>query len=170
VSEAVLENLDEAECLKLIAPGGIGRIVFAGQWNLTVLPVNYKLHDGDILFRTAHDGSTDEDLRTSIANAEYRVAFEVDDFDTKAREGWSVLVQGPAHHLDTDAERSEALSAGVEPWPGGPREHFIRIHPARMTGRRIRHRQPADPPARRAGGFRRRLGATASVTRRRSRR
>jgi nitroimidazol reductase NimA-like FMN-containing flavoprotein (pyridoxamine 5'-phosphate oxidase superfamily) len=136
--DVMLENLDEAECMRLIAPGGIGRLVFAGRWDLTVLPVNYMLHGGAILFRTAQDSATDEDLRTGIAHAEYRAAFEVDDFDPVAREGWSVLVQGPAHHLDSEQERAEALTAGVEPWPGGEREHFIKITPARITGRRIR--------------------------------
>ena len=67
-----------------------------------------------------------------------RVAFEVDEFDHEAREGWSVLVQGPAHHLDSESERAEAAAAGVVPWPDGVREHFIRITPARITGRRIR--------------------------------
>jgi len=142
VGDVVLEKLDEAECLRLIAPGGIGRLVYAGRYDLTVLPVNYKLHDGAILFRTAQDSPTDEDLRTGIAHAEYRVAFEVDEFDMHTREGWSVLVQGPAHDLDEEAERTAAQSAGVEPWPGGEREHFIRIIPARITGRRIR-RGPA---------------------------
>ncbi len=138
MTDAVLEELDEAECLKLIAPGGIGRLVFAGRFDLTVLPVNYVLHDGSILFRTTQHGATDEDLRTGIAHAEYRVAFEVDDFDQAAREGWSVLLQGPAHHLDSESERAEAQAAGVVPWPDGAREHFIRITPARITGRRIR--------------------------------
>jgi nitroimidazol reductase NimA-like FMN-containing flavoprotein (pyridoxamine 5'-phosphate oxidase superfamily) len=138
VSEVVLEDLAEAECLRLIAPGGIGRLVFAGRFDLTVLPVNYKLHDGAILFRTTQRGSTDEDLRTGIAHAEYRVAFEVDEFDQAAREGWSVLIQGPAHHLDTESERTAAAAAGVVPWPDGVREHYIRITPARITGRRIR--------------------------------
>jgi nitroimidazol reductase NimA-like FMN-containing flavoprotein (pyridoxamine 5'-phosphate oxidase superfamily) len=142
VTETVLESLDESECLRLISPGGIGRLVFAGRWDLTVMPVNYKLHDGAILFRTADDSPTDEDLRTGIAHAEYRVAFEIDDFDAEAREGWSVLIQGPAHHLDTDAERAGALAAGVEAWPRGKREHFICIRPARITGRRIRRDRP----------------------------
>jgi nitroimidazol reductase NimA-like FMN-containing flavoprotein (pyridoxamine 5'-phosphate oxidase superfamily) len=142
VSGVVLEELEEAECLRLIAPGGIGRLVFAGRYDLTVLPVNYKLHNGAILFRTAAHSTTDEDLRTGIAHAEYRVAFEIDDFDRSAREGWSVLVQGPAHHIDSDSERAEVETAGVEPWAGGGREHFISITPARVTGRRIR-RQPA---------------------------
>ena len=141
MSDVVLEELDEAECLRLIAPGGIGRLAFAGRYDLTVLPVNYKFYDGAILFRTTPHSSTDEDLRTGIAHAEYRVAFEVDDFDTTAREGWSVLVQGPAHHIDSEAEQADAEAAGVDPWPDGGREHFIRITPARITGRRIR-RQP----------------------------
>jgi nitroimidazol reductase NimA-like FMN-containing flavoprotein (pyridoxamine 5'-phosphate oxidase superfamily) len=142
VSVTKLEILDEDECVRLISPGGIGRLVFGGRFDLTVLPVNYVMHNGAILFRTAQAGSTDEDLRTGIEHAEYRVAFEIDDFDTKTREGWSVLIQGPAHHLDDPAEQADALAAGVEPWPGGEREHFIRITPARITGRRLRH-EPA---------------------------
>jgi nitroimidazol reductase NimA-like FMN-containing flavoprotein (pyridoxamine 5'-phosphate oxidase superfamily) len=138
VSDVVLEELDEAECMRLIAPGGIGRLVFAGRYDLTVFPVNYKVHDGAILFRTAAQGTTDEDLRTGIDDAEYRVAFEVDEFDADAREGWSVLIQGPAHHLDSEAERAEAMAVGVVSWADGDREHFIRIAPARLTGRRIR--------------------------------
>jgi nitroimidazol reductase NimA-like FMN-containing flavoprotein (pyridoxamine 5'-phosphate oxidase superfamily) len=139
VSDTKLEILGEAECLRLIAPSGIGRLAFPGRFDLTVLPVNYVLHDGAILFRTAEAGSTDEDLRTGIEHAEYRVAFEVDDFDTESHEGWSVLIQGPAHHIDDPVERADALAAGVEPWAGGEREHFIRITPARISGRRIRH-------------------------------
>ncbi|MGH3302632.1 MAG: pyridoxamine 5'-phosphate oxidase family protein [Streptosporangiaceae bacterium] len=79
----------------------------------------YKLHDGAILFRTAQHGSTDEDLRTGIEPAEYRVAFEVDDFDSAARAGWSVLVQGPAHHLDSESERAMVYHGPGHAAPGG---------------------------------------------------
>ena len=135
-----LERLDEAECLRLISPGGIGRIAYTGQYDLTVLPVNYKVHDGAILFRTAEDSLTAADLRTGIGRSEYRVAFEIDEFDLQTREGWSVLIQGPAHHLDSAGERASALSAAVEPWPADAKEHFIRITPTRITGRRIHRR------------------------------
>jgi nitroimidazol reductase NimA-like FMN-containing flavoprotein (pyridoxamine 5'-phosphate oxidase superfamily) len=80
----------------------------------------------------------DKDLRTGIANAEYKVAFEIDEFDSEAREGWSVLIQGSAHHVESENERSSALESGVEPWPAGERELFVRIVPTRVTGRRIR--------------------------------
>jgi nitroimidazol reductase NimA-like FMN-containing flavoprotein (pyridoxamine 5'-phosphate oxidase superfamily) len=133
-----LEELDEAACLRLISPGGIGRLAYTGRYGLTVFPVNYKLHEGTIVFRTAQDSPTGEDLQTGIAHAEYQVAFEVDDIDPAAREGWSVLIHGPAHHLTSAAEQASVLDSGVEPWPGGAREHAIRITPTRITGRRIR--------------------------------
>lgn len=141
MSTAKFEVLDEAECRRLIEPGGIGRLVFAGSYDLTVLPVNYKMHDGAILFRTVEEGPTDEDLRTGISRAEFRVAFEVDQFDMQTREGWSVLIQGPAHHLDSVEERAEAETLGIEPWASGEREHFIRITPIRITGRRIQRQR-----------------------------
>lgn len=133
----VLEELDEAECLRLISAGGVGRIAYTGRYGPTVLPVNYKLHQGTIVFRAEQDSATDEDLRTGIANAEYKVAFEIDEFNPSAREGWSVLIQGAAHHVDSEAERASVLEAGVEPWAAGPRELFLRIIPSRITGRRI---------------------------------
>jgi len=135
--EAALQALDEAECLQLISPGGVGRLAFTGRFGLTVLPVNYKVHDGAIVFRTAQGGPTDEDLRTGIAHAEYKVTFEIDQFDPAGRTGWSVLVQGAAHHVDDEAERELVRQSGVQPWAGGPREMYVRINPLRMTGRRI---------------------------------
>ena len=133
----VLEELDEAECLRLISPGGVGRIAYTGRFGPTVLPVNYKLHEGTIVFRTVEDSATDEDLRTGIANAEYRVAFEIDDFSMAAREGWSVLIQGALHHVESQAERASVRESGVQPWASGPRDLYLRVIPARITGRRI---------------------------------
>ncbi|HXW46442.1 MAG TPA: pyridoxamine 5'-phosphate oxidase family protein [Streptosporangiaceae bacterium] len=137
---AILEELDEAECLRLIAPGGVGRLAFAGVFDLTVLPVSYLVHEGAIVFRTAAEGTTEEDLRTGISHAEYRVAFEVDDIDPHALVGWSVLVQGPAHHMDTEAEQAEARALGIETWAEGEQDHFIKITPAEVAGRRVRRR------------------------------
>jgi nitroimidazol reductase NimA-like FMN-containing flavoprotein (pyridoxamine 5'-phosphate oxidase superfamily) len=135
--QPVLERLDEAECLRLIASGGIGRIGYSGRYGPTVFPVNYRLYEGTIVFRTGQDSPTDEDLRTGIAHAEFKVAFEIDDINQAERAGWSVLVQGSAHHVESDAERASVLEAGVEPWAGGARELFVRVIPTRVTGRRV---------------------------------
>jgi nitroimidazol reductase NimA-like FMN-containing flavoprotein (pyridoxamine 5'-phosphate oxidase superfamily) len=135
---AAPEPLDEAECLRLISSGGVGRLAYVGRYGPTVLPVNYAVHEGTIVFRTAHDSPADEDLRTGIADAEYKVAFEIDELNPALREGWSVLVQGSVHHVTSEDERASVLEAGVEPWAGGVRELFLRIQPTRITGRRVR--------------------------------
>ncbi|MGH3276431.1 MAG: pyridoxamine 5'-phosphate oxidase family protein [Streptosporangiaceae bacterium] len=137
-AKAIIEELDEQECQRLVGLGEVGRIAYVGRHDLTVLPVNYRLVDGSILFRTSQEGQTGEDLRTGIARAEYKVAFQVDHFDESRHEGWSVLIQGPAHHVESPQERAAAEAAGVDPWPSGEKDHFIRITPARITGRRVR--------------------------------
>jgi nitroimidazol reductase NimA-like FMN-containing flavoprotein (pyridoxamine 5'-phosphate oxidase superfamily) len=129
-------ELDEAESLKLVSRGGIGRIAYQSWFGPAVLPVNYKWHGGAVVFRTTRHSALDEDLQTGIAGGEYLVAFEVDAIDEIGRQGWSVLIQGPAHHV-SEAERESAERAGVEPWPAGERELFMRIVPNRVTGRRI---------------------------------
>ena len=136
--EPVLERLEADECLRLISPGGVGRLAYSGRYGLTVFPVNYLMLGGAIVFRTAEYSPVDEDLRTGIPGAEYDVAFEIDSIDHAAHEGWSVLIHGPAHHMEVLAEHDQAMQAGVEPWPGGEREHAIRITPHRISGRRIR--------------------------------
>jgi len=132
-----IEELTEQECLTLIAGGGIGRIAYAGRYGQTVLPVNYELLDNTIVFRTGEDSPLEEDLQTGIRHAEFQVAFEIDEINVAEKDGWSVLIQGPAHHIDSDAERAAARQTGVHPWSGGAKEHYIRIVPTRITGRRI---------------------------------
>jgi nitroimidazol reductase NimA-like FMN-containing flavoprotein (pyridoxamine 5'-phosphate oxidase superfamily) len=136
MAERVIEELDEEQCLQLIAPSGIGRIAYASRSGPAVLPVNYVLQDGAVVFRTAANGPLDEDLRTGISGADYRVAFEIDDIDMVGKQGWSVLLQGPAH-LVKETEREAVRRAGVEPWAPGDRELFVRIVPSRITGRRV---------------------------------
>ncbi|GAB2459412.1 helix-turn-helix domain-containing protein [Streptosporangium sandarakinum] len=134
----VLEKLEPAECLRLIAPGGVGRVAFSGPEGPTILPVNYVVHDGAVIFRTASGGPLDDTLRTGVRGMEFKVAFEIDRLDEAGREGWSVLVRGGAHHV-SDEERTAVAEVDVRPWAGGERELFVRIAPTEISGRRIRH-------------------------------
>jgi nitroimidazol reductase NimA-like FMN-containing flavoprotein (pyridoxamine 5'-phosphate oxidase superfamily) len=144
-AESVVEPLDEAECRRLISAGGVGRIGYTGRFGPTVLPVNYAVHEETVVFRTGQDSPLGEDLRTGIEHAESKVAFEIDEISPATREGWSVLVQGSAHPVDSEAERVSVLQSGVVPWAGGEKELFVRVIPTRITGRRIR--RPGPPAA-----------------------
>jgi len=132
-----LRQLDREECLRLIEPGGIGRIAWNGMTGPVVLPVNYKVHNGTIVFRTREGGLVDQDLSTGIEGVELKVGFEVDRIDEVRRQGWSVLVQGPAHHVTSPEEIAEVAEAGLETWAGGHRDHYLRITPHQVSGRRI---------------------------------
>ncbi len=133
----VLESLGEAECMELLADGGLGRLVFTSRYGPTALPVMYKIDGASIVLGT-WDRIFDEDLRTGIASADYQVAVEVDQVDPQAHEGWIVLARGAAHHLDSEAERAQFIDAGLEPWVENVPAHFIRVSPTATFGVRVR--------------------------------
>ncbi|MQY08039.1 pyridoxamine 5'-phosphate oxidase family protein [Actinomadura macrotermitis] len=131
----VLEELDHAECLRLIAPGGVGRVGFDDGQGPAVLPVNYVVDGDSVVFRTAVEGRLDSGVTTGVQDADVRIAFEVDRFDEDSRQGWSVMLRGGAHHMSPE-EAADAPT--VDPWPGGERDAHIRLTPRTVTGRRVR--------------------------------
>lgn len=129
-----LEVLTEADCHDYLGRGGVGRFVFTNTRGPVALPVNYRVLDGDIVFRTSAWGSLTERA------LQRRVSFEVDHIDDAFGEGWSVLVSGRAHLVTDPAERERVRSLGIAPWAGGARETYIRLTAVQVTGRRIRAR------------------------------
>ena len=126
--DARLEELDADECRGLLATQAVGRlaVVVRDGWPL-VVPVNYVL-DGDVIvFRS----DLDDKLRALRRNP---VSFEIDEIDPVTRTGWSVLVKGTAHEATT----AEVQHLFLQPWAPGERAHWVRLVPARITGRRIR--------------------------------
>ena len=134
----MVERLDEPECMELLSTAKIGRLVYNSRYGPVALPSEYKIQEESIVFRTYRTTFTEEDLRTGIAYAEYKVAVEVDQSDPETRLGWVVLVQGAAHHIDTEAERAEIAHLGLESWVEGEPEHFIRVNLSQISGQRIR--------------------------------
>ena len=117
------------ECLDLLAAGSVGRIGFVDDDGPVVLPVNYFLHEGTILFRTAPHNSLGRHLENAAA------VFEVDEFDDYTESGWSVVVRGRTRFLATDdLPRSMEL---VEPWPQGARSVVVQLVPRDLSGRRL---------------------------------
>jgi len=138
LGQRVTESLSGSESLRLLGAGRVGRLAYTGREGLTVLPVVYKMHEGSIVFHTLEGTSTEEDLRTGIAHADYQIAFEIDQIDPDTRGGWAVLVVGSAHHVDTEAERASIISARADPWPWpeAGTVHLMLVHPRRISGRR----------------------------------
>jgi len=124
-----LEILDRDACLLLLAQKSLGRIGITSGALPTVLPVNYRLIDGQIMFRTARG------TKLAAASLNAVVAFEIDEMDAFARTGWSVVVTGIAREVEEpDADALRDLIARWAPEPDG---HVVAITPELISGRRL---------------------------------
>lgn len=130
--QPVLTALDLESCRELIRPGGVGRIVFSEPRGPVAFPVNFRVVDDNIIFRTAPLPEFTSSLPLE------KISFEVDHIDEALAEGWSVLISGHGHVVVDPSELQRAQAAGVTPWAGGDRDVYVRIVPWEVTGRRIR--------------------------------
>jgi transcriptional regulator with XRE-family HTH domain len=126
-----LTVLDRGQCENLVRPGGIGRAVFRASGHPVALPVNFRMLDGDVVFRSSEDGTVSE-----IASEE-PVSFEVDRLDDAMSEGWSVLAEGRIRRVHDPDEFRQVEALGIEPWAGGTRPAYFRLAVSSLSGRRI---------------------------------
>jgi hypothetical protein len=126
-----VEILDQEACLRLIRPGGIGRLVFTDDGRPVALPINFRLLGDGIVFRTG-DGSISEAVRRGAP-----LSLEVDRLDETLGEGWSVVVSGPAVLVGDRDELRQVSGLQIEPWAGQPRPRVVRMALGRVTGRQI---------------------------------
>ena len=136
-----LEILTKDECLRLAGTRPVGRVAVTVSALPAVFPVNFSIVEGDVYLRTSVGTKLDAATRNAV------VAFQVDDFDSFAHTGWSVLVVGTAEVISSaDIVRLEPLR--VRPWVSGARHHVVRVAGELISGRRIATRAtPAREPA-----------------------
>jgi len=140
-----LEHLSREECLLLVGQVPVGRIVYTRQALPAVELVNFAVDDGDIVIRTSAEGKLAAATRGAV------VAFEADTVDIDGHAGWSVTIVGYSHAV-TDGEDIRRLEqVGLVPWAPGKRDHFIRISPSIVNGRRLVPAVRAERAGRNAG-------------------
>ena len=63
-------------------------------------------------------------------------------------EAWSVVVKGGAAHVIPEQEMIDPAGLPLFPWHGGPKDHYVRIVPDEVSGRRfpIVERMMSDTP------------------------
>ena len=128
-----LEVLSQDECWALLRshPHQIGRIAFAADERILVLPLNYRIHEGGVAFRTEAGSPID-----ALADGQ-TVSFQIDSVDPTWQEGWSVLMEGRVAEVTDEAQRRALAALPLRSWAPGNRERAYRIEPIRVTGRRI---------------------------------
>jgi nitroimidazol reductase NimA-like FMN-containing flavoprotein (pyridoxamine 5'-phosphate oxidase superfamily) len=125
-----LEVLSEAECRHLLTQVPVGRVGVTVGGLPVILPVNYRMDEDDVVFRTG-DGTK---LRAAVAEAV--IAFEVDAYDATGR-GWSVLAIGRAYEMTEADAAVTAQRLDLEPRSNGRPDHWVRMCPEMVSGRRI---------------------------------
>ena len=130
-ADAAVEQLGEPECESLLAVINFGRIGFCDERGPMILPVNYVIVEGEIVFRT--------DATTVLANVSMKsVAFEIDGWES-ASVAWSVVARGHALEVTRalGAEYDNLRSAHIPVFAPGAKCHWFAMDVESISGRRI---------------------------------
>jgi nitroimidazol reductase NimA-like FMN-containing flavoprotein (pyridoxamine 5'-phosphate oxidase superfamily) len=123
--------LSNNECMRLLASSSVGRVIYTDGALPAVTPVNFALFGNTVLFCTSADS------RLARATEDAVVAFEVDRIDEVRQTGWSVVVTGVARGVRDAGELARIGQLGLVSWADGGRNHYVRVVPGSVTGRRI---------------------------------
>jgi uncharacterized protein len=133
--KAELEEIPEAECLEILDQHGLGRIAVVVEGQPQIFPVNYAMSGRIIAFRTG--------AGSKLSHAPgSKVCFEIDEYDSSAGVGWSVMVQGVAVDATESLDDVSWAARAATPWPLAPgaKPFRVAIEPSKITGRRFRRR------------------------------
>ena len=127
-----LTPLSPEECQRLLATVRVGRVGLSIFALPMVLPVNFAVLDGDIVFRTM------EGTKFHAASTGNIVAFEADHYEPSGASGWSVVVQGAVRAIHNESELDRIRQLIVDPWAiDGSTDRAVRITNSLISGRRF---------------------------------
>jgi hypothetical protein len=129
-----LEHLNPAECWQLLASTPVGRIGVLNDSAPEIYPVNHLVDHQTIVFRTDPGSKLRGLLRIPA------VCYQIDGIDPADATGWSVLVKGRAVELHDADELRAVAELPLRYWTLGDKNHWIRVVPDEVTGRRIWNR------------------------------
>jgi nitroimidazol reductase NimA-like FMN-containing flavoprotein (pyridoxamine 5'-phosphate oxidase superfamily) len=137
---AELVELDRTECLRLLATGDVGRVVFTEAAMPAALPVAYLLDGEEVVFRTG-------EARAFAAIRRAVVGFQCDEIDRTSRTGWTVFGVGQAYEM-TDPERLATVCERLPAtWLSRQPRHVVALPLHHLTGHRV-----LSPAARQCAG------------------
>lgn len=127
--DEILE-LERDECLARLAAAPYGRIAAGAAGQLDIFPINHRLLDDTVIFRTSPGTKLVE------LTIHHEVVFEIDGVEDG--EAFSVVVKGHAEEIVHSDELERAAATGLHPWAAVRRDRWMRIVPSGITGRRFR--------------------------------
>lgn len=126
-----VEELSTDDCWALLRGAAVARLAVCVEGHPEIFPINYVVDGETVVFRSA------EGTKVSAALAQPQVAVEIDGHDPAAGQAWSVVVKGRAEAVRPGHDLMQALELPLFPWQSGPKNRFLRVLPAAVTGRRF---------------------------------
>jgi hypothetical protein len=127
----VTELLESHECWSLLRQVSVGRLAVWHEDGPDIFPVNYTTDHGTVIFRTGSG------TKLQAALAEFPVAMEADGVNPETGVAWSVVIRGKAEVLTKTDDVLSTFSLPLFPWQAGKKDHFVRVVPATISGRRF---------------------------------
>jgi hypothetical protein len=131
-----VEHLESRQCWDLLRQVSVGRLAVWIDDHPDIFPLNYTVDHGTLVFRT------DEGTKLSGALGGTPVALEADGVDAVTGMAWSVVVKGKAAAVTGIEGVLETASLYLFPWQAGKKDHFVRVTPDSVTGRRFKVTPP----------------------------
>ncbi|NVM99800.1 pyridoxamine 5'-phosphate oxidase family protein [Arthrobacter sp. SDTb3-6] len=123
--------LTTEQCWKLLSETSVGRLAVTVEGRPDVFPVNYRIDEQTLLFRTG--GGT----KLDAISADALVAVEADAVSAEFGLAWSVVVKGRAEVSKDSGTALNSTAQGLFPWQGVGKDRLVRIVPETVTGRRF---------------------------------
>jgi len=124
--DAPVEELPVDVCWELLEREEFGRLAYRLVDEVHLVPINYAVDSGALLFRTASGNK----LLAAALHSD--VAFEIDWHDD--RSAWSVVVRGQLHRLQED-EQHRVDTLLLHPWVPTLKYDVVELRPVSVTGR-----------------------------------
>jgi hypothetical protein len=125
-----LQELTQAESLRLLASVPVGRVVFTYRALPAIRPVNHLVVDDKIIIIASLGTAISAQAGTDGGTV---VAYEADAIDPQTHLGWSVVVIGKAGRVVDQAEVARYRQA-LRPWVSGGLDDVIAIRTELITG------------------------------------
>ncbi|WP_235532508.1 pyridoxamine 5'-phosphate oxidase family protein [Nocardioides sp. Root140] len=125
-------ELPTEKCLDLLSAGVVGRVAICTPDGPRIVPVNYAVVRGAVVFRTDPDSVLGQRRWPEL------LAFEVDHLDYERHRGWSVVAVGPGECVE-DPDTLAVIRREWEPrpWAGGERPLHIQLAWTELSGRQL---------------------------------
>lgn len=123
-----MDALEPSQCWELLRTQVVGRVAFLLDARLELLPVNYTVDRGSVVFRTG-TGS-----KSRAADLGTEAVFEADSLNDPDV-AWSVIIRGELRPIRQLHELIDSYDLPVYPWEASPKNSIVRLLVGEITGR-----------------------------------